>query len=205
MILGVDFDNTIVCYDQVFHRAAIEQDLIPPEIPEHKEAVRDYLRGCGQEETWTALQGYVYGARMLDAEPFPGVKECLAHCIQEGITVSIISHRTRYPYLGYPYDLHQAAHEWLDAHGFFDPALIGLLPERVFFELTKQAKLSRISLVGCTHFIDDLPEFLGEPNFPSGIERILFYPNGKETKDVRFRNCASWKEIEDTLSHDRMF
>ena len=36
MIIGVDFDNTIVCYDKVFHVAAYEKGLIPADLPVSK-------------------------------------------------------------------------------------------------------------------------------------------------------------------------
>ena len=32
MLIGVDFDNTIVCYDKLFHQLALERSLIPPLI-----------------------------------------------------------------------------------------------------------------------------------------------------------------------------
>ena len=32
MILGVDFDNTIVAYDSLFHRVALERGLIPADL-----------------------------------------------------------------------------------------------------------------------------------------------------------------------------
>jgi hypothetical protein len=31
------------------------------------------LRALGKEDVWTELQGYVYGARMAEAEAYPGV------------------------------------------------------------------------------------------------------------------------------------
>ena len=36
MLIGVDFDNTIVCYDGLFHRVAVEQGLIPQKFPRVK-------------------------------------------------------------------------------------------------------------------------------------------------------------------------
>ena len=67
MKIGVDFDNTIVSYDKVFHKVALEQSLIKSNLNISKIAVRDYLREQGQNNIWTELQGYVYGERMLDA------------------------------------------------------------------------------------------------------------------------------------------
>ena len=67
MRIGLDFDNTIVSYDALFHKVARERDCVPAATPVNKVAVRDYLRGVNQEDVWTAMQGYVYGARMDEA------------------------------------------------------------------------------------------------------------------------------------------
>jgi len=178
-VIGVDFDNTIVCYDDVFARVAREQGLVPPEAATSKTAIRDHLRSIGQEDRWTELQGTIYGPRMMDARPFPGVIEFFAACRAAGLPVAIVSHRTRVPYLGPRHDLHAAARDWLARHGFHDPAGIGLPGEQVFFEETKEAKLARVAAVGCTYFIDDLPELLAHPLFPAQVRRILFDPHGQ--------------------------
>ena len=191
MLIGVDFDNTIVCYDEVFYQAAVKQGLVPKDTPVVKDAVRDYLRHCGKEDLWTELQGYVYGACMADAAPFPGVLDFFARCRQRGVPAYIISHKTRYPFRGRKYDLQQAALEWLKSKG--------LDGDHVFLELTKEAKLKRIAEVGCTHFIDDLPEFLAESAFPSGVDRILFDPNNHHPEARRFHRFTSWQEIRDSL------
>ena len=196
MLIGIDFDNTIVCYDALFHRVAVEQGLIPPELPATKGQVRDYLRQCGKEDAWTTMQGYVYGDRMPDAYPFPGVIDFFLQCKQRNIQTCIISHKTRHPFRGTQYDLHQAAQNWLEQHGFYDPKCLGLTSAQVYFELTKQEKLQRIATLGCTHFIDDLPEFLGETDFPANVKRILFDPNGNYPTEHRFVRVSSWTEVE---------
>lgn len=199
MIIGIDFDNTIVCYDELFHQAAVERGLIPATVPVFKEAVRNYLRTQGKEEDWIELQGYVYGARMQEGVPFLGTLEFFKECKKRGIPVYIISHRTRHPFQGPPYDLHKAAHEWLEKYGFYDPARIGLSRDRVYLELTKKEKLDRIIHVGCSHFIDDLPEFLEEPDFPSNVEKVLFDPMGDHATAHNFHRLASWVEIEEFI------
>src|SRR5260370_9875811 len=88
--IGVDFDNTIVCYDQVFHRVALEQNLIPCSLPVSKSSVRDYLRAVGNEGAWTQLQGYVYGGRMIDAPAFPEPLAFFRRPLQSGVSVCII-------------------------------------------------------------------------------------------------------------------
>ena len=140
------------------------------------------------------MQGTVYGGRMCEAAPYPGVLEFFRACRDAGIHLQIISHKTRHPFLGEKYDLHAAATAWLEQQGFFDPAQIGLPRANVFFELTKQAKLDRIGQCGCTHFIDDLPEFLGEPGFPANTQRILFDPNQLYADEQRFARIVDWAE-----------
>ncbi len=174
MVIGVDFDNTIVCYDELFHRIALERGLVPSELEPRKNEVRDFLRRAGREQDWTELQGYVYGARMAEARPFPGVLEFFGRSRKEGLPVYIVSHKTRAPVLGPGYDLHQAARDWLAAQGFFDPARLGFSPDRVFFGGTRQEKIGLIRTLGCTHFIDDLEETFDEATFPAGVEKILF-------------------------------
>jgi len=199
MILGVDFDNTIVCYDHAFYHGALSKGLIPPSIPQAKNEIRNYLRENGQEEDWTELQGFVYGACMDDAEPFSGVVEFFQKCHNLGIAVFIISHKTRFPYRGTPYDLHTVALTWIAKH-----ALYGMnaahLSDTVFLELTKEEKIQRINIQKCTHFIDDLPEFLSEPAFPRGVQRILFDPHHLHADADADTQVRSWLKLLEWLS-----
>ncbi len=109
MRIGLDFDNTIVSYDQLFHKVALEKSLISHEVPINKVAVRDHLRHTNQEDAWTEMQGYVYGARMNEAIAYPGLKEALHAIKNGGHELFIVSHKTQYPYAGKRYDLHAAS------------------------------------------------------------------------------------------------
>lgn len=190
--LGIDFDNTIVCYDALFHRVALEGGWIPADLPANKSDVRNHLRSIGREDVWTEMQGQVYGARMAEATPYPGALRFIWACRAAGIEVFIISHKTRTPFAGEPHDLHAAALDWLTRQGVFDPARLGLPRENVFFELTKAEKLGRIRATGCSHYIDDLPELLAEPSFPKDVDRVLFDPNRLYPDESRFRRLVRW-------------
>jgi len=192
MRIGIDFDNTVICYDAVFHETACEMGLIPSDFPRGKERIRNHLRERGEEDRWTELQGFVYGVRIERAEPFDGVLDYLGYCRSSGIPVCIISHKTRHPYRGPRYDLHRSALAWLELRGFFDA---GLTRDDVFLELTKEEKLARIAAQACTHFIDDLPEFLGEAAFPGTTVPILFDPHGVHAGGAPFHRAGSWREI----------
>jgi len=206
MHIGIDFDNTIVCYDKVFHKVAIEKGLIPEDMPPSKNNVRDYLQKIGEEDEWTRLQGFVYGTKMDEAELFEGVFDFLHWCKQNKVEVSIISHKTRHPYLGPKYDLHLATLQWMETQGFFKPSKPLLSRTQVFLELTKTAKIQRITDTGCTHFIDDLPEFLLEPSFPDNVISMLFDPNNSLETGFPFKRFSSWVEIlresKTTRSHE---
>lgn len=175
MRIGIDFDNTIVSYDALFYKVAREQDVVPENTPANKVAVRDYLRQTGKEELWTAMQGYVYGARMDEATPYPGVLEFLHQAGQAGHALAIVSHKTKHPFLGPQFDLHGAARAWVKQHLRCNGVPL-VAADSVFFELTKDAKLLRATQWGCELFIDDLPEILVAPGFPAGARRILFDP-----------------------------
>jgi hypothetical protein len=199
MLVGLDFDNTIVCYDRLFHRLGVEYDLVPRRLTATKRAVRDYLRASGREGAWTELQGIAYGARITEAEPFPGVKAFLARCRAVGVELAIVSHKTLRPYRGANHDLHSAAHEFLRAHGFYETSDSGLSPERVYLELTLPAKLARIGSLACDAFVDDLPELLGEPDFPAGVRKVLFDPAEAHRDERRFTRRTSWAELGELL------
>lgn len=199
MLIGIDFDNTIVSYDQAFHRAAFEKQLIPAEVPAVKNQVRDYLRKHDQEEEWIELQGLVYGHLILESLPFPGFLDFLAQCGEREIDVCIISHRTRTAARGVPYDLHKAAQSWLDHQGISTKSGSSKYVQNAYFEITKGAKLERVGLVGCKYFIDDLPEFVNAPNFPSQVQPILFDPEHKFDLGDHIWKSESWNQISELI------
>ena len=187
MRIGIDFDNTIICYDAVFNSVGVEKGLIPGDLPTGKTYVKGYLINKGLEERWTWLQGHVYGKRLNLARPYDNFTGFLTLCNARSIDCVIISHKTVYPYSGEKHNLHDAARFWIDTQGFGLP---------VFFEETRENKIRRINEQGCTLFIDDLPSFLSLPGFDPGVTKLLFDPskNSAHLKD-KFHYAASWDEI----------
>jgi hypothetical protein len=203
MRIGIDFDNTIVCYDGVFHAAALERALIPASLGCDKNSVRDHLNGAGRADEFTELQGYVYGARMELAAPYPGFGDFVTAARKAGHELFIVSHKTKHPILGPKHDLHAAARAYLTARGLVGGAA-GIDPGHVFFELTKEAKAARVTTLRCEAFIDDLPEIFALPEFPGDIRRILFDPERKLAAIARENHldrCSSWAEIAAELCH----
>lgn len=197
MILGVDFDNTLVCYDGLFHAAALAKNMMPGDGPRDKDGVRDWLIARGREDDFTLLQGEVYGPGLRDAPAYPGARACLAKVIGGGGAVRIVSHKTERPVLGPPHDLRRAALDWLEAMGFFAPGM--LRPEQVFFENTMAEKSARIAALECSYFVDDMKRFLDRADFPRRAGKIWFAPDGGAAAPGMAR-FASWAGIADYLA-----
>ena len=194
MIIGIDFDNTIVRYDLLFHKLAVEEGLVPPETEKSKNAVRDFLRRENREDEWTRLQGLAYGSRILEAEPYDGLMDFLNDCFIRGIRVCVISHKTRKPFIG-DADLHDAARKWISHSSILEY----VKQSDVFLETTKEEKLERIKSVGCDVFIDDLPEILTRPDFPGSIRRVLFDPYGSMPESGEYIKASSWRDVSDQV------
>lgn len=195
LLIGIDFDNTIISYDRVFHKLALQSNLIPFDLPAAKTLIRDYLRRAGKEELWTLMQGLAYGDKIIEAEPYPGVETFLSYCKLKNIRTCIVSHKTQHPCRGPMYDLHDAGHKWLQLKGFCDEERFGISHRQVYFELTQEEKIRRIASLECTHFIDDLPEILLADGIPANITKLLFDPPGsfQGIRDVAHKR--SWDEI----------
>ena len=198
MKIGIDFDNTMVAYDRLFHVCALELGLIDDTVEANKTAVRDAIRHRLGNHQWIELQGLVYGPRMLQAPPTPGIETFLARCADAGIAVAVISRKTLYAEAGPRFNLHDAARDWLSRFG---APRYGL---RVFLEISLDGKLARIAEEGCTHFVDDLEEIFKAPAFPPQVRKILYAPSASRAGNAEVclrRNkdevavCRNWDEV----------
>jgi hypothetical protein len=194
MMIGLDFDNTIVCYEQALALLVDDCFDLPNEIPRTKLGLRDYLRAEDREPEWTAFQGELYGPGMRYAKPFGGAISTMQQLIGEGFDLVIVSHRSRYPYAGPQYDLHDAAHNWISDHlhpnGLFDGQ-----SKNIYFLETLSEKLKKISELSCDIFLDDLTAVLDSPEFPESTLGILFDPANINTMNPRIYRIGDWPSI----------
>ena len=178
MRIGLDFDNTIVCYNEAIAFLAEELFQLPPDLSRTKIGVRDFLRAAGREQEWTAFQGELYGPGMDHAQPFEAAIATMQQLMAVGHELVIISHRSLRPYAGEPHDLHLAARNWIADR----LESVGLFCEdtdhpSVHFLETRDQKVAMIGELGCAAFLDDLPEVLKAPCFPIDTYPILFSPS----------------------------
>lgn len=187
MIIGLDLDNTIVCYDRAIEALAEGFLRIPKSLPKTKTHIRDYLRDAGRESDWTRFQGELYGPGMIHAELFDHVIDVLNELENLGHEIRVISHRTRFPYLGERHDLHQFACTWISAR-------IPKISAQVTFHEAKAEKVNAIAEAACDFFLDDLPQILTDSRFPASTIGILFSPQG-ENSEWSGKKISSWQEL----------
>ena len=198
MRIGLDFDNTIVCYDQAITLLAEELLELPKELPRTKLSLRDFLRAAGREKEWTAFQGELYGPGMRFAQPFEGAISTMQHLVAQGNELLIVSHRSRRPYAGPSHDLHAAARKWiadkLQSSGLFGS--MGDIAYAYFYE-TRDKKVNAIGELGCEVFLDDLPEVLSATGFPRTTLGILFDPSKPPWyyRESNSEIISSWAEL----------
>lgn len=194
MNIGIDFDNTILTYDRVFHHHALRLGLIAADAARDKQEIRDLIRLLPDGETkWIELQGLVYGQHIDEADFAPGIEGFFRSCRTHGARIFIISHKTRYPARGPRYDLRQAALGWIEARGL--TKAFGVSLQDCFFADTMEEKLARIAASGCACFIDDLAEVLVHPAFPGRVSKILYSANPFPDLPPDIAVYGSWGEI----------
>lgn len=200
MLVGIDFDNTIAGYDHVFSVAAREKGLIPPDLQGGKKAIRDAIRLLPDgERKWMALQGEVYGPRMFQASPLPGVMTYLRKSVAAGWRMVVVSHKTEFGHFDPTRtNLRTSALAWMETTGLFDMGPGGLSAAAVHFESTREEKISRISELGCDVFIDDLEEVLTAPSFPQECRPIHLNVEGELSSTVS--SYPDWFAIANALA-----
>lgn len=168
--IGIDFDNTIACYDRLFAGLAAEMGVAATA----KQAVRDAVRRLPDGELrWREMQAQAYGPRMGEAVLFTGFTDFVRAARGKGAKLYIVSHKTERSNLtdAGP-SFRAAARDWMTGLGFF--SVLGFARDAVFFESTREEKVARIASLNLSHFIDDLPEVFAEPGFPAMTVPLLF-------------------------------
>jgi hypothetical protein len=193
MRIGLDFDNTIACYDSAIAKLAEEIFELPDLVPRTKLGVRDYLRMQDREVEWTAFQGELYGPGMRYAQAYEGAIETMLELSTLSHELFIVSHRSKKPYAGPPHDLHAAARAWLketvQSHGLFTN-------DQVFFLESRDEKVQMIKELGCDIFLDDLPEVLEATEFPMTTRGILFAPDEPKKKALtKHVTISQWTSL----------
>lgn len=191
MNIGIDFDNTIAKYDEIFIKTAIEKKYISSNWLGNKETLKKEFQN--RKKDWMKLQGLVYGPLMRRATCFPGVKNFLLKACFCNHKIFIISHKTIYGH----YDktktnLRTQALSWLEENNFFNKKLYNISRKNIFFCSTKAEKITRINNLNLDFMIDDLNEIFRN-NISPKIKKVLF--NSSLKRSSANYNIENWDQI----------
>jgi len=203
MIIGIDLDNTIANLDPLFAVVATKIKLGEFEGI-GKQGVKSALtKADGSDMLWQKLQGRVYGAEYHQAHVYAGARDVIRNwCEDVNIDVFIVSHKTQYGHQDDDkVDLHRVAMSWLMEKGIAGEQTV--CPSHVFFELTQEQKLQRISSLNCDVFIDDLITILDDQKFPINTAGLLFAPHGNKHGNRQGPLAESWPEISTFIDRTR--
>lgn len=190
MIVGFDFDNTIISYEKLFKKIAYKKRLVPKNIKSNKNSIKKYLISKKKEKEWTILQGEVYGKYIMDAKIYIGVKKALKLLSRNKIKFYIISHKTKFPILGKKTNLHVAAIKWINKNLLKKNKFINLSIKEIYFEKSIEKKISRIKKLKCDIYVDDLKKILDL--LPKRVLKILFSPNDKNYNLKSIITMKNW-------------
>jgi len=194
-VIGLDLDNTIINYGSLFYDVALEKKWIPIGCQKDKIGVREYLQAKGRNDLWTELQGLIYGPYLTEAVPYSGVDDFLLECRRLNVPVWIVSHKTRFPAVGFQYDLHASASAWLFTSGLIHDKTGGVNKDRIIFCETRSEKIAAIVKLQITHFVDDLPEVFLDADFPKETTRYLYAPEGIQLQPSYCESVSSWQDL----------
>ncbi len=197
-MIGLDLDNTIIDYDAACRRVGWEIGLLPETFTGGKRAVRDYLRSGPQGDAgWQRLQAELYGLCINYASLSPGVAAFILDCRRSGHDVAIISHKTEYAAAApNGANLRECARIWLNTQRFNAAEGVSFSDIPLYFADSRADKLALIETLGCAWFVDDLPEVLLDPVFPSGTNGLHFalHPDD-QLADPRLQSFSSWPAV----------
>jgi hypothetical protein len=196
-VIGVDFDNTVISYDDILLQLIHERGL-SVSFPCSKKALRDLLRQLPNGEIeWQKWQAIMYGPMIGEAKLISHVGDFFRQCRMKNVSVYIISHKSEYAAQDTEkINLRTVALQWMNDNHFFSKDGLGLNQKSVFFCNTRQEKIQKIKQLGCNCFIDDLEETFLEESFPQTVQGILYSPNCDHSQTVeKLMIATDWKEI----------
>lgn len=197
MLIGLDLDNTIICYDEALRKLAEEKLELPNHVNKTKRDIKQYLIDNGRESQWTELQGQLYGPYVKYARPYTGATQCIEKLRDRGHTFCIISHKTLYPIKGKRFKLRDYARNWIEEH--LSRTKCFSEPDSVVFCNTMEEKICNIKTRGCKIFVDDLCAVVTA--LEDCIETYLFSPD----KEVPWEGnqISSWNELGKRLEENK--
>ena len=201
MKIGIDFDNTIANYDEVFFSVFDSFGFELPVSITRKEDLKDWLKKTQNQSDliWQKIQGKVYGKFMNQAKLNNGVANFFLRAKKNSASIYIVSHKTLYGHFDEEkVNLRTEAMKWLEKKNFFDQRFLSISENNVFFLKSREDKVKKINELGLDYFIDDLSEVYDEPLFPKNTYKILYNKKNPDNVNIDYKT-DSWNKISNKI------
>lgn len=189
--IGIDLDNTIIDYSNSLKK--LLQDEYKIELKNesiHKSLIKTKIIEKYSDKEWTKAQGLLYSKYLDYAVPYPGCLDALKKLSTKGSNLYIVSHKTKYPFIGGKTNLILLAKKWIKKNLVHENG-IGLFENtNVLFNETIDKKIESIISHDLDIFIDDLEIIL--KLLPSSVNKIWFT---SENIPSKFIKCSNWEQI----------
>jgi len=205
--IGIDLDNTILKYDEVFHSLALAELWIDRDCLCDKDSIKKGLAKNAEstdksESRWQQLQAWAYGKHIRKALVFEGFFNFTKQARLRGDELFIVSHKTEFSNYDPSVHLRRSALGTLDQRGFFKPVNeggLGFCRRDVFFTSSLDEKIKKIRELDLTHVVDDLPKVILHLDFPQKTKGILFVP-GLEKGPEGTLAFQAWSDVGEFFS-----
>ena len=186
--IGIDFDNTIANYDDVFSHVAQKFKLINTKWHGDKTELKKKIIKEKNVEVWKKLQGQVYGRYMHLAKVSYGFENFILKSKFSKAKIFIVSHKTKFGH----YDkkkirLRNEALKWIKKKKY-------LRDIKIFFENSIDDKIARINNLKLDYFIDDLEIILKNKLLNKQTKKILFC-----NKNINELGKQNWTQINNSI------
>jgi hypothetical protein len=194
MLIGLDLDNTIISYDELFVKLLMEMGWGNfPEATTKSQVKRVLLTLPEGQLKWEQLQALAYGPRLKEACFFEGFQDFIRETHARKIGLCVVSHKSKFAAqdLNQQWNLHHSALFFLQTHKLLGEGR-ALQISDVHFAETREDKIKKISQLKCDVFIDDLKEVLIDSAFPTLTQKIWFAQH-QSAQDLLV--CGNWREM----------
>ena len=197
MKIGIDFDNTIAIYDDLFNLENKKYNFTGNKKSNPKETLKkNLLKSKNGLFLWNKFQGSLYGGKIKYAKIASGLKLFLIIAQYFKYEIFIISHKTEYGhYDKNKINLRTEALKWLRQNNFFVKKNLLIKKKNIFFCNSQEDKIQKINSLNLDYFVDDLPVILKHKEIKYNIKKIFYNRFDSKIKDKNIQKFSNWADI----------
>jgi uncharacterized HAD superfamily protein len=173
--IGIDLDNTIIDYSNSLKKLLQEEYKIELKNETiHKSLIKKHIIEKYSDREWTKAQGLLYSKYLDYANPYPGCLDALKKLSIKGSELYIISHKTRYPFIGGKTNLILLAKKWINTNLVHENGVNLFEEANILFNESIHEKVESIISHDLDIFIDDkVPSEFETENFLKSVQSLL--------------------------------